>query len=255
MLKIYRIIITKGLNLLLPVLLMSFQHIALPAEITIVSETWPPHIEVNDHGIVSGTLIDKLTQIMAAAKLSYNVNIYPWTRAYKYALSNENVLIFPIFKTKEREASFHFICPLTQKLELYFVKLSTRKDIKIKTITDAKKYRIGLIRQDYDHLLLLKHGFKDGQQLDVNSDDFSTLRKLIKGRIDLMIQSKGAIYNKLAAQGLKQSIVSFAYQLKNDNLAENCLAFSKKTPLSLVNKVKQALEKVNRSGPLLNINN
>lgn len=251
---IYRKIIKKTKAIPVIFLLLSCQLTVQASDISIVTEPWPPNIYMNEAGIVSGPLTEKVLKIMATAKLSYSLNMYPWPRAYKYALSDKNVLIYPIFKTKKREDSFHFICPLSKKVELFFVKLSTRKDITIHTLDDAKKYRIGLIREDYDHSLLQLHGFKDGEQIDANTDDLSTLRKLIKGRIDLMMQSRSSIYNNLTSLGLDRSLIELTYQFKDEHLAENCIALSKKTPQPVVEKIRKAVGEVNRTGPLIDIN-
>ncbi|WP_281558462.1 transporter substrate-binding domain-containing protein [Thalassomonas sp. RHCl1] len=234
--------------------LLLYQPAAPAKEINIVTEPWPPNVYINEAGVISGPLTEKVRNIMARAKLSYSLNIYPWPRAYNYALSDKNILIYPIFKTKARKPFFHFICPLSKKVDLFFVKLSKRKDIKINTLEDARKYRIGLIRDDYDHELLLQHGFKDGQQLDANTDDLSTLRKLIKGRIDLMMQSRSSIYENLASLGLNKSLIELVYQFKDEHLAENCIALSKTTPLSVVERISKAADEVNRAGPLIDIN-
>ncbi|WDE07018.1 transporter substrate-binding domain-containing protein [Thalassomonas viridans] len=246
--------ITKIQKLVLVCTLLAYPPIPQAAEINIVTEPWPPNIYINEAGVISGPLTEKIIAIMASAKLSYSLNMYPWPRAYNYALSDKNVLIYPIFKTPERETLFHFICPLTKKVDLFFVKLASRRDIRINTLADAKKYRIGLIRDDYDHALLLQHGFKDGLQLDANTDDLSTLRKLIKGRIDLMMQSKKSLYDNLSSQKLDKSEIEFAYQLKDEHIAQNCIALSKQTPLSLVEQIRQAMNKINDAGPLIDIN-
>jgi len=235
-------------------LLLTSPLSAWAADINIVTETWPPNVYVNEAGVISGPLTEKVLKVMARAKLSYSLNMYPWPRAYNYALSDENVLIYPIFKTRARERLFHFICPLSKKVDLFFVKLAARKDIKVSNLSDAKKYRIGLIREDYDHSLLLQHGFEDGKQLDANTDDISTLRKLIKGRIDLMMQSRSSIYENLAAEGLDKSMVELVYKFEDQHLAENCIALSKNTPDGLVGKIRQAMDEFNRTTPLIDIN-
>jgi len=236
------------------VLLIFSTSYAQSLDVKVVTEKWPPHINMDEKGRVYGVIADKVILILEDAKLSYSIDIYPWSRAYKYSLANENVLIFPLFKTKEREALFHFICPLTKKLDLYFVKLSSRVDINITSLLDAKKYTIGLNRNDYGHNFLLKKGFKDDQQLDVNADDLSSLRKLMKGRIDLMIQSKNSILSRLDLLGENIEKITFAYKLKSEGVGDNCIALSKGTPQLIIDKITTSLEKINNLGPLLNIN-
>jgi len=250
--KPYSFTLFKGFSLIL-ILVLSRSH-AQSVDVKVVTEQWPPHIKLDESGRVSGVIVDKVALIMADANLSYSIDIYPWSRAYQYSLINENVLIFPIFKTKKREALFHFICPLTKKLELYFIKLSSRSDINITALDDAKKYIVGLNRNDYGHNFLLKNGFKNEQQLDVNSDDLSSLRKLMKGRIDLMIQSKNSIMSRLELLGEEKPKITFAYKLKSEGVGDNCIALSKGTSQPIIDKVRASLAKVNNLGPLLDVN-
>lgn len=204
--------------------------------LNIVTEQWAPYIQLQKNGKITGPLVDKIKAIMAHADINYNLNIYPWPRTYHKALTEKNTLIFPIFKNKTRITKFHFVCPLSKGVNLYLIKLSRRKDIKITSFADAKKYRFGVIRGDYDHEMLLNEGFKDGDKIDTNINDINNLKKLIKGRIDLMIQTKGSIYGKLQGLGLSKNIIELAYKLAPEYSGKNCLALSKKTSLSVVKK-------------------
>jgi polar amino acid transport system substrate-binding protein len=249
-------LIAKCIHLLPILLLIVFIFFAprvFATKITIVTEKWSPYIFLDDSGKVTGSMTQRVKAIMARAQLDYTISLYPWPRAYSIALNRENVLIYPIFESDERQALFHFICPFTERIDLYLFKLSTRKDIQLSSIEDAKKYRIALIRDDYDHQLFLKHGFEDGKQLDANVDDASGLKKMLKGRIDLMMQSKNGMARLLDEHNLAHDMMSQALKIENDGEGENCIALSLKTSQSIVNKVREGLGFINKTQPMLRL--
>lgn len=221
------------------------------SQITIVTERWPPYIYLDENFSVTGELTQKIKSIMALAQLQHSITLYPWPRAYSIALKQKNVLIYPIFKTTDRLPLFHFICPLASKVVQYFIKLSSRKDIRLNTIEDAKKYRIGLIRDDHDHLLLLQKGFEDGKQIDANIDNAASLKKLLKGRIDLIIQSKGSLKRLLKKHQIAHSKVDLALQINDQDGGENCLAMSLGTDRRIVGKVREALAHINKTTTMI----
>jgi polar amino acid transport system substrate-binding protein len=46
---------------------------------------------------------------MEASGLDYKIELLPWVRAYNMALNRDNVLIYTITRTTERENLFHWI--------------------------------------------------------------------------------------------------------------------------------------------------
>ncbi len=214
--------------------------------ITIVTEHWAPYVYVGDKGKVTGIMTDRVRAIMDRAELTYSMSLYPWPRSYKIAQTKPNVLIYPIYQTEERKGLFHFICPFSEKIGLYLFKLSTRDDIKLASLEDAKKYRIGLIRNDFDHDLLIKAGFELGKQLDVNVDDNGSIKKLLRGRVDLMTQSLNGMKRLLKVHKLKPDKLIPALRIEIDDTL-SCLAMSLTTPKATVDRVSAAMKHINKT--------
>ncbi len=64
-----------------------------------------------------------------------------------------------------------------------------RKDsaIKLRSLSEAKQFIVGTQRQDFSANYLKEHGF---QKIDYAANLGSTLKKLIAGRVDLMMTSE-----------------------------------------------------------------
>jgi polar amino acid transport system substrate-binding protein len=220
--------------------------------ITIVTEHWAPYVFADDKGVVKGSMTDRVKAIVDRSGLTYTISLYPWPRSYKIAQTKPNVLIYPIYQTPEREGLFHFICPFSEKIDLYLFKLASRDDIKLTALEEAKQYRIGLIRDDFDHDLLIKAGFEIGKQLDVNVDDNGSIKKLLKGRVDLMTQSLSGMKRLLKEHNLEPGKLIPALHIKIDDTL-SCLAMSLATPQATVDKVSKAMKHINNTQAMLKL--
>ncbi|NQY93223.1 MAG: transporter substrate-binding domain-containing protein, partial [Campylobacteraceae bacterium] len=110
-------------------------------EITIVTEEFPPYnyqVDGKMKGISSEIVLAVLKEINVTAKIVS----YHWSRAYVLASTKKNHLIYSIARIPEREELFHWIGTIAP-YSTSFYKLKSRKDIKINSLDDAKKYTIG----------------------------------------------------------------------------------------------------------------
>lgn len=237
---------------LMLIFLSSFNATAT-TKLRIVTENWPPHIYLDNQGHITGAMTERVKKIVEQAGFKYSLAMYPWPRTYNIALTQKNVLIYPLFKHPARLERFHFICPFTQKVDLYLYRLAIRDNIQINALPQAKQYIIGLVRNDYDHLMLKQYGFEDGKNIDANANDDSSLKKLLKRRIDLMVHSKESMMRLIKKFNLSKGVVTEAFKLPNHVSGENCIALSLGTDAGIVSRVRQALEAINSSGPLLKL--
>lgn len=118
-------------------------------------------------------------KVASRARVSYTMVQYPWNRAYALALERADGCVFATSRLPERENLFQWVGPATES-EWVLVGLKGR-DYGIRTLEDARRYRIGTYIGDARHNYLSKRGFRvDPAQLDrVNP------QKLRLGRIDL----------------------------------------------------------------------
>lgn len=129
-------------------------------------------------GKIIGVNTDKVRLLMREAKLEYDIRMLPWARAYDEAQTKSNTCVYTTAYTEARKNEFKWILTLSED---EWVLLSL-KDYPhdLKSIDDAKKYRIGGYTGDGKTNYLISNGFK----VDVVGDDKLNLRKLFLGRID-----------------------------------------------------------------------
>ena len=78
----------------------------------VVTEDWKPFSYLDKNNKITGSTAEKVRRILTLAGIPYTLEILPWTRAYRVAIKEPNVLIYSILYSHERSDKFHFICPL-----------------------------------------------------------------------------------------------------------------------------------------------
>ncbi|MEM7360945.1 MAG: transporter substrate-binding domain-containing protein [Pseudomonadota bacterium] len=173
--------------------------------------------------------------VLARANIESEIQYTPWKRSYQYALTQPNVLIYPIARTNEREEQFEWIGSIIP-VSYFLFKLKARDDIALEEIYDAKQYTIGVVNKHAHHEYLSGKGFDNFQAVN-NSEQ--NLRKLLLGRIDLFPLSSGGLF-PLCRQvqiDCSQIVPVMALEDFSDGLY---MAFSKNSDSAAIEQIKQA---------------
>lgn len=222
-------------------IIMGTYHCTIYAtpQLKVVTELWPPYI-INS-APVSGIVTNKVRHILDNSGLTYEINIYPWLRSYHLAKTTPNVLIYSIYKTPEREPFFHWFCPIHQATPIYAYKLASNlKDIS--SLSALKKTRIGVMRGDNNFNYLSSKGFSEDIQLDISADELSNVRKLMAGRIDVVIQSHDAIHYRLEQLSNHPVELVQGVNIHGLNSSTHCMALSKNSDKDIIESVQKAFQ-------------
>lgn len=226
------------------VFLVSVQPV-LSAELTILTENLPPLNYLKD-GVLVGPSVDTVREIQRRVGSHVGIKVYPWARAYKMALEEENVVLFGTTYTKVRHDKFKWIGPLATKRDILVAKKGS--GIKINSLEDAKKVkRIGTLRDDTRGRLLERLGFTN---LEPVSDEQKNAKKLVLGRIDLWTYKKPGLKTVCELAGVDYNEIEEVYHLRKSDLM---IAFSKKTSDSIVAKWKHAFDEMLADGTIMKI--
>lgn len=209
--------------------------------IKIVTEEFPPY-SYSKNGQLTGVATEVVKAVLKQLKMSDEILVYPWARAYKIALNEKNVLIFGINRTSDRENLFKWVGFIASN-NLAFFSLQQRNDIKVNSLNDAKKYEIGLILADFGEQYLLSKHFT---HISAVTNDLQNLKKLLNGRIDLWLTDEHNGYYVLKENDQNPKNFKIVYDFKVSSGLY--MAFSKKTPDVIVEEFKQALETIKANG-------
>ncbi len=113
----------------------------------------PNSYRENDTGPVVGYVTDLVREVMATAGIDYEIEMVPWIRAVQALESTENVMVYSMARTPEREDKYHWIGK-TLPLEFYLYGMKERLMDLPKTLETAIDSRIGVVREDVVGLYL-----------------------------------------------------------------------------------------------------
>ena len=85
-------------------------------KLILISEEYPP-LNYTEDGLRRGIATDLLVEILAAAgslKSHKDIASLPWARAYQLARRHDNILLFSVSRTRDREPLFHWVGPILQ---------------------------------------------------------------------------------------------------------------------------------------------
>jgi len=152
-------------------------------ELTIMTENWPP-LNYVENNVLKGPAVDIVRAIQKKIQNENKILVFPWKRAYTYALEQKNKVLFSMVHSKKRDTLFKWVGPIAEKrYSLYAKKGFTGK---IGTLEDAKKFSIGVQREGFTEQYLESRGFTNLQKANNATQN---ARKLLRGRFELMFDS------------------------------------------------------------------
>jgi polar amino acid transport system substrate-binding protein len=165
------------------------------------------------------------------------IKVLPWARGYLYLQSRPGTVLFSTTRTEKRDAlGFKWAGPIkTNKIVLL-----ARRDAKIRisSVEEAKKYRIGSIIKDIEEHLLISAGIKES-----NLTRVSTLRSLVRmleaDRIQLAAKGWENLMGALKTEKYNLDDYEIAFELKSSH---QYFAFHKATPDHIVIRFQNAID-------------
>lgn len=219
--------------------------IAENKSVRVVTEATVP-LQYQENGEVQGIATHIVREMFTRARLSPDIELLPWARAYSEALAHPNVPIFSIAKTRAREHHFHWIGPIMPHSWGIF-RQTSRTGIHVGEIADLGKYSIGVVNGDVTHDYLISKGLKNfpAGNLSTVASQHLNYRKLLAGRVDLIAMGS------LSCVTDKIDCAQFTSVWTLDELPSGLyLALRKDSDTEMVNALRTALEDMKKEGVL-----
>lgn len=209
----------------------------------VVAESWYPYSYEED-GVVRGRATETVRKVLARAGFEYDIELYPWPRAYRMAQERKNLLIYAMVKTPAREKIFQFVGQVMEGDKMYFFGNKGREDIKLNSVEDAKAFRIAT-SQDSAMMAFLRD--RDFPEISAVYDIQLGFKQLRYGRVDLVLTSAVNVAAHVRSGDIaKGSVVPYGWALD----AEPHMAFSPQTDPAVVARMRQAYESLVQDGGL-----
>jgi len=215
-----------------------------------MTEDYPPYNYI-ESGEIKGLSVGLLNQIYLNLNIdlkNLNLTLYPWARAYKTLQQDKNSCLFSMTHTQDRANKFNFVGPIIDT-RISLISLSNRH-LKI----DAKslsKMRIGVVKDDIGHQLLLKKGMSEKRFVFL-STGYEMVKMLALGRVDLIAYGENIAKFQFSKAGISPADYKVISVLKNSQLGFAC---NKHVPKEFIDALQKSLmevklkefEKFNRS--------
>jgi len=216
--------------------------LALPAyaqDITVITEFNPPfNFGSQEHP--TGIATEIFVRMARRAGLNLkrqDIRIWPWARGYEEIQKRPNVILFAMARTKSREDLFQWIGPIMPLKSTIIARADS--DISITDLrTDARRYRIGTIRDSASEQYLIKNGANPDDLQRVH-DIRLNIKKLMEGRIDLMLVMEATLLHTIQSMGLTSDEFEVVHTLFSADLY---YATSKDMHPDTVQRLQQALD-------------
>ena len=156
--------------------------LAAEKTINLAATEYPPFYGADLEG--NGFMTELIIEAFARVDYDVTVKFLPWKRALEGTKAGKHDGLFTVWYRAEREEWFVFSDPLPAN-EIGFYKRKDR-DISYRDYDDLKPYSIGVVRG-----YASPPGFDEaGLKTSLANDDEQNLKKLQKGRVDLVLSDK-----------------------------------------------------------------
>jgi len=236
----------KRLLLASSLLLAGAAHAEISSDYSMVllTENFPPYnMAINGKNFaqednIDGIAVDIVREMYKRAGIKYSMTLrFPWARIYKLALEKPDYGVFVTARLPERENAFKWVGPIGP--DDWVLLARGDSPIALKSLDEAKQYRVGAYKGDAMAEYLAGHGFEPELALR----DQENAGKLQKGEIDLWASGDPAgryLARQVGVSGLKTVL-----RFNSDQLY---LALNRETPDEVVERLQKALEQMRAEG-------
>lgn len=233
---------------LLFVMLAGFAQLAVALDqIQIVTEELPPY-NMTQGGKLTGMSTEVVQAVLQEIGEQASIQSMPWARAYDIALNAENVLIYSITRTAQREHLFKWVGVVAPMH--WYLYARPERNISLNSLDEARQYQIATVKDDAGEQYLKAKGFTVGKNLQSNNKYQYNYEKFKLGRVDLWISIElNALYLIRQAGEDPASMVVPVLSLPglggDDGLN---MAFSLQTADATVERFRQGLQAIRSNG-------
>ena len=213
----------------------------------VVTEELPPY-NMTISGKLTGFSTEVVEAVLVQAGLNGAFQSMPWARAYETALHDENVLIYSIARTPQRDGLFKWVGVIAPAQWGLFS--DRTRNISLNALEDARRYQIATVHGDVGEQYLQSRGFSVGLNLQSSNTYAQNYQKLKRGRVDLWVAN--AVMAKYLARQAGEPFddtVTQVYPLTDIGRNEGLyMAFSARTPDEVVARAREGFEQIKRNG-------
>jgi polar amino acid transport system substrate-binding protein len=218
------------------------------SQLQVVTEELPPY-NMTVEGKVAGLSTEVVEAVLREMGVAPNIQAMPWARAYDLALHGNNVMIYSITRTPEREALLQWAGPIAPTR--WFLFSSQARPVELANLQEAldNRYQIATVNQDVGEQFLLSRAFQLGQTLQQSNHYGLNYEKLKHGHVALWISDElSALFTARDAGDDPRQTLHRSLELPELEDGGFSVAFSLSTPAHTVEAFRAALQRLHGDG-------
>jgi polar amino acid transport system substrate-binding protein len=214
--------------------------------IRIVTEEFPPYNMTVD-GRITGLSTEIVEAVLKEIGVQAPIQSMPWARAYDIARNSENVLIYSISRTPQRDKLFKWVGVMAPSDWSLFALRG--REVALGRLDDALKHQVATVNQDVGEQYLVSHGFAIGSNLQSSNKYEFNYQKLRMGRVDLWV-ANDLVAHHLARQAGDDPARTLVRALPLPDLGGDgqYMAFGARTSDAVVERFRKGLDAVKKNG-------
>ncbi len=222
-------------------LLFALPNNVLAGQFEMQAIAYPPlvYAEGNDLWGVAPEVVAEIQKLVGDDS---ELKATPWLRAYEQTQKGPMQALFAIVRIPEREKLFKWVGPVFEEGDYFFKHRGSL--LEVNSLEDAKRAeRIAVRKGGYTHQVLTASGFTN---LDVGPTYDSSYRKLVDGRVNLVLMGERTYYYMVKKAGIEPAY----FEKTNFKFADSgaWLAFSPDVPDETIEKWQKALDTLKANG-------
>lgn len=175
--------------------------------------------------------------LLDQAGIEYRYHATTMTRSLQLLQTRENVLVYPISRTTERESKMHWL-GMVRPMQLSLIGLNSRRDELPTSLSETSGFSIGVFRGSYIEAFLGANNIND---IVYYSDIASTFAMLERRRFDLFPFEADAVGNYAEFAGYSRDFAVALFPLEG-TATELFYAMSLPTDEAIISRMRQAFQ-------------
>jgi polar amino acid transport system substrate-binding protein len=213
-------------------------------ELLVLTEEFKPYQYQDENGRPTGFMVELIDTVFEKAGIAMEggaVRIDVWEKDYETLLGTDNAAAFMTVRTTDRETLLKWVGPLAPR-DTWLYKLKKRGDIQVKTLDDAKAYKIGGYQSaQTDYLIAL--GFPN---VDIAPQERMNVARLLSGEVDMVPSLEPMMSQRLKDLGESDDAVEKVILF--DDRFDYYLALNPHVSDDVVDRLQAALDAAKADG-------
>lgn len=214
------------------------------ADLIAYTEPWLPY-NYTEGNEIKGISTDVLRAACKLAKLSCEIQIVPWARAYKTVTNMPNTIIYTTARNPSRENQFAWVGPILPRTIWAYGKAGMMTEIH--SVKDLGGVRIGVVRDEASLADLLAVGVPTSSFVELNSNN-DVLRMMMLDKINVVVDTEIGMAWSLHSAGIAPSAVTKLMKINEGGAYY--FALNLKSDPAIIAKLQAGIDKLRREGKI-----